>query len=146
VQDRTIYEDSVFARMLNKSGMIDDRDYRTYISLVCRYCCRLTFQFANMSNFMKKPNLIVHLDVTPEESLERIKRRSRNCESGVPIEYLRALYQEYEIFIDDISRVIPVIKVNWNEFRTAEEMARMIRAEFEKMRNIVHIDFEQTYQ
>lgn len=34
VQDRTIYEDSVFARMLNKAGLIDDRDYRTYASLV----------------------------------------------------------------------------------------------------------------
>jgi hypothetical protein len=26
-----------------------------------------------MSNFMRKPNLLVHLEVTPEESMERIK-------------------------------------------------------------------------
>lgn len=25
--------------------------------------------FGNMSNFMKKPNIIVHLDLTPEESI-----------------------------------------------------------------------------
>ena len=29
VQDRTIYEDSVFARMLKDSGMMSERDYRT---------------------------------------------------------------------------------------------------------------------
>jgi deoxyadenosine kinase len=41
VQDRTIYEDSVFARMLRDSGLMEDRDYRTYVDL-----------FQNMSNFM----------------------------------------------------------------------------------------------
>jgi deoxyadenosine kinase len=56
VQDRTIYEDSVFARMLRDSGHMEERDFRTYMEL-----------FSNMSNFMKKPNIIVHLDVTPEE-------------------------------------------------------------------------------
>lgn len=64
VQDRTIYEDSVFARMLRDSGMMEDRDYQTYVEL-----------FSNMSNFMKKPNVIVHLDVTPEESYSRIVQR-----------------------------------------------------------------------
>ncbi len=29
--------------------------------------------FSNMSNFMRKPNLLVHLEVTPEESMARIK-------------------------------------------------------------------------
>ena len=52
VQDRTIYEDSIFAKMLRDSGLMDERDYQTYVSL-----------FQNMSNFMKKPNIIVHLDL-----------------------------------------------------------------------------------
>lgn len=56
----------------------DERDYQTYVSL-----------FNNMSNFMKKPNIIVHLDVSPEESLRRIKLRGRDCESGITLEYLQ---------------------------------------------------------
>lgn len=32
VQDRTIYEDSVFARMLCNSGHMEERDYRTYVN------------------------------------------------------------------------------------------------------------------
>mgnify|MGYP000394769600 CR=1 FL=1 len=77
VQDRTIYEDAVFAKMLCRAGHLEKRDYQTYISL-----------FNNMSNFMKKPNIIVHLDVSPEESLRRVHMRSRGCESGMTLEFL----------------------------------------------------------
>ena len=58
------------------------------------------------------------------ESLNRIKERARGCEVGITIEYLTALRDAYEDFIDDISRVIPVIRVDWSKFRTAEEMVR----------------------
>eukprot|EP01111_Echinosteliopsis_oligospora_P020038 TRINITY_DN9994_c0_g1_i1.p1 TRINITY_DN9994_c0_g1~~TRINITY_DN9994_c0_g1_i1.p1 ORF type:complete len:227 (-),score=47.28 TRINITY_DN9994_c0_g1_i1:40-642(-) len=109
VQDRTIYEDSVFAKMLADSNLMDNRDYRTYTSL-----------FSNMSNFMRKPNLIIYLDVSPEQSLARIKKRGRDCESNISLEYLSNLYKSYEEFIQEISRVIPVIRVNWSEFRSAE--------------------------
>lgn len=132
VQDRSIYEDSVFARMLRNSGLMEQRDYETYISL-----------FNHMSNFMKKPNVIVHLVVTPEESLERIKMRNRGCETTISIEYLTSLHEAYEEFLHDIARVIPVIKVNWNQFREADEVAKQIKAEYQRIQNIRHIDFEK---
>jgi len=131
VQDRSIYEDSVFARMLRNSSLMEQRDYETYISL-----------FNHMSNFMKKPNVIVHLDVTPEESLERIKCRNRGCETTITVEYLRSLHQAYEEFLQDISTVIPVIKVNWNEFQEADEVAKQIKSEFQRIQNIRHVDFK----
>jgi len=43
--------------------------------------------------------------------------------------YLEGLHAAYEEFIADIARVIPVIKVNYSQFRTAEEMAEKIAAE-----------------
>jgi deoxyadenosine kinase len=119
VQDRTIYEDSVFAQMLAESGLMDERDYRTYVSL-----------FRHMSNFMCKPNLIVYLDVEPEASFERIQARNRGVESGISLDYLRALHQGYEAFVADISRVIPVIRVDYERFATAEEMAALIEREY----------------
>lgn len=119
VQDRTIYEDTVFARMLMKAGLMDARDYETYVSL-----------FENMSNFMCKPNVIIYLDVKPENSIERIKTRNRSVESGVSLEYLQRLYEEYEIFIEDISRVIPVIRVSWDEFHDVEDVVRVIEREY----------------
>jgi deoxyadenosine kinase len=119
VQDRTIYEDSVFAKMLSKTGLMDDRDYRTYLAL-----------FKHMSNFMCKPNVIIYLDVSPERSLERIAMRGRDVESGITLEYLQALYHGYEEFIEDISRVCPVIRVDYDRFTTAEEMAEVIHREY----------------
>ena len=119
VQDRTIYEDSIFAKMLVEVGMMDERDYRTYQQL-----------FKHMSNFMCRPNLIVYLDVKPDESQRRIAMRGRGVESNISLEYLTALYKEYEAFITDISRVIPVIRVDYERFHTAEEMAQVIQKEY----------------
>ena len=119
VQDRTIYEDSIFAKMLAQTGLMDERDYRTYIEL-----------FRNMSNFMCKPNVIVYLDVSPETSLERIRSRGRGIETGITLDYLRALYQGYEEFIAGVSKLIPVISVDYDRFATAEEMASVIEENF----------------
>ncbi|MBT3222231.1 MAG: deoxynucleoside kinase, partial [Proteobacteria bacterium] len=103
VQDRTIYEDAVFAKSLVQLGLMEKRDYETYLSL-----------FRHMSNFMCRPHVIVYLDVRPERSMERIRERSRGVETGVTVEYLTSLYQEYENFIRDISRSIPVVRVDWD--------------------------------
>ena len=130
IQDRSIYEDAVFARMLKNSGLMTERDYDTYLSL-----------FNHMSNFMRKPNVIIHLEVSPEESLERIKSRSRGCETGISLEYLQGLHTAYEEFIADISRVIPVIKVNWSTFQSTEDVARSVREEYLKISAIRHVDF-----
>jgi deoxyadenosine kinase len=121
VQDRTIYEDSVFAKMLVDIGLMDERDYRTYLSL-----------FRHMSNFMCRPNVIVYLDVKPERSMERIKMRSRGVESGITMEYLEALYRQYGQFVDDISRSVPVIRVDWDRFRDTDEMAEAIERAYVK--------------
>jgi deoxyadenosine kinase len=119
VQDRTIYEDSIFAKMLAATGLMEERDYRTYLDL-----------FRNMSNFMGKPNLIFDLDVTPERSMDRIRARGRGVESGIRLEYLTALYQGYDDFVKEISKVIPVIRVDYDRFPTVEEMARVIMREY----------------
>ena len=77
VQDRTIYEDAIFAKTLRDMDLMDPRDYETYVNL-----------FRNLSNFMCRPNFIIYLDVAPEKSLERIRERSRGCETGITVEYL----------------------------------------------------------
>ena len=79
---------------------------------------------------MKKPNIIVHLDVTPEESFRRIQMRSRGCESGISLEYLQNLHDAYESFIAQISRMIPVIKIDYEDFHSADEMASVIAKEY----------------
>ena len=107
--------------MLVDIGLMDERDYRTYLSL-----------FRHMSNFMCRPNLIVYLDVKPERSMERIKMRNRGVESGITLEYLSSLYQQYGKFVDEISRSIPVIRVDWDRFHDTDEMAEAIEKAYMK--------------
>ena len=132
VQDRTIYEDSVFARMLCDSGYMEEREYKTYLEL-----------FQNMSNFMKKPNIIVHLDLTPEESLRRIQLRNRQCEQSISLEYLNALYKAYEYFVNEIAKIIPVIKVDYQRFHSADQMAKVVKQEYEQISNIKYVPIDK---
>ncbi|MEE2789815.1 MAG: deoxynucleoside kinase [Myxococcota bacterium] len=119
VQDRTIYEDAVFAKTLVNQNLLDQRDYQTYLQL-----------FRHMSNFMCRPNVIIYLDLSPESAMERIKQRNRSVESGIPLDYLRELHKEYERFIADISRTVPVIRVCWEKYQSVEAMAEVIEREY----------------
>ena len=121
VQDRTIYEDAIFAKTLRDMDLMDERDYETYVNL-----------FRNLSNFMCRPNFIIYLDVTPEKSLARIQERSRGCETGVSLEYLTQLYEGYEEFLGEISRLVPVLRVQWNEFWDVQPLAEAITREYRK--------------
>jgi deoxyadenosine kinase len=112
---------------------MEERDYRTYLSL-----------FRHMSNFMCRPHMIVYLDVKPERSMERIKMRSRDVESGVSLEYLTALYDEYSRFIQDISKTIPVITVDYDRFRDVEEMATMIEREYLNANFLREVNWQPT--
>ncbi len=121
VQDRTIYEDAIFARTLRDMELMDPRDYETYVTL-----------FRNLSNFMCRPNVIIYLDVTPEKSMERIRLRSRGVESGITVEYLTRLYNNYEDFLREISRLIPVLRVRWDEFWEVERLAEAVAREYQR--------------
>ena len=119
IQDRTIYEDAIFAKTLRDSGLMHPRDYETYLNL-----------FRNLSNFMCRPNLIVYLDVSPEVSMARIAERSRGCETGITAEYLTMLRGGYEEFLEDIAKLIPVIRVRWDEYWKVDELAEAISREY----------------
>ncbi len=119
VQDRTIYEDAIFAKTLRDQGLMDQRDYHTYLDL-----------FRHMSNFMCRPHMIIYLDVEPKTSLARIHERDRSCESTVSLEYLQQLYDNYEAFLNEIARLIPVLRVKWEEFIQVDALANAIKEEY----------------
>ena len=121
VQDRTIYEDAIFAKTLLDMGLMEPRDYETYVSL-----------FRHMSNFMCRPHMVIYLDVKPETSLERIQERERSCETTISLPYLQRLYANYEEFLGEISRLIPVLRVKWEEFIKVDQLADAITQEYMK--------------
>ena len=45
-----------------------------------------------VSDFKLKPTGFIYLRTTPEVSHERIKKRSRDGEAGIPLDYLKSPY------------------------------------------------------
>jgi len=126
VQDRTIYEDVIFAKMLMESDLMSELDFRVYVD---------TFQ--NMSNFLHRPDIIIFLDVKPEVAFERIHGRNRDCETGITLKYLQDLREGYEEWLTDISDRIPVIRVDWNEFGSTDNICSMIEDALAKKKGLV---------
>lgn len=126
IQDRSIYEDVIFAKMLREDGLMEELDFKTYCGL-----------FQNMSNFLHRPDIIIYLDVEPEIALERIKKRSRDCESDLPLEYLISLKKGYEDWLEDILSRIPVLKIDWNKFGSVEDIIRDINKILSKKKGLI---------
>jgi len=119
VQDRTIYEDQIFARSLADQSIIDPRSFETYKSL-----------FLHMSNFMRLPNVIVYLEASPEVCLDRIKRRARGVETGITLDYLRHLDRRYQELMDELDLQCNVITMDWTEFGDTDEVISEIEPYF----------------
>ncbi|MGM0574143.1 MAG: deoxynucleoside kinase [Myxococcota bacterium] len=130
VQDRTIYEDSIFAKVLVDMGLMHPRDHETYVHL-----------FRNLSNFMCRPTAIVYLHCSPETTFERIQSRGRSFEKIITLEYLQRLYDAYEEFVVDISSTIPVIRVDWEEFRDTEKVVEGLTREVRRAHYLRDVTF-----
>lgn len=122
IQDRSIYEDFIFAKMLRESSNISELDFQNYISLSHIMC-----------NFLRTPDVIVYLDVKPEVALSRLHERSREAEKGVPLEYLQALELGYK---DWLNSQLPVnslkMIVDYNEYIPTDIMVQKIQEFMEK--------------
>lgn len=74
----------IFAQMLRDDGMIDDVSFQVYTKL-----------FESTAGEFPL-DAILHLDVDPEICLERIAKRSRDGEGGIPLEYLEKCDRYYK--------------------------------------------------
>lgn len=116
VQDRTIYEDTIFARIHRDDGLLSDRDWDTYIT-----------HFHVMQGFLRYPDVILYLRCTPETAAKRIKSRGRGAEKEIPIAYLESLNAGYEEFIEEMKRYTIVVELDWNEFLPTSDVVAAIR-------------------
>ncbi|MBI4054836.1 MAG: deoxynucleoside kinase [Elusimicrobia bacterium] len=119
VQDRTIWEDTIFARMLNQhpDKIISDLDYNTYLDLFDNMVLReLVF-----------PQLLIYLDCRPQTALERIAGRGRSMEQGITLDYLKALQENYYRFLDEMEQAgVRILRLNWEAFPPLEEVVRLV--------------------
>jgi len=119
VQDRTIWEDTIFARMLNRhpDKLITDLDYNTYLDLFDNMVLReLVF-----------PQILIYLDCSAECAIERIQARGRVMEKTITLEYLQMLRQNYEEFIGEMEGAgVRILRIDWEKFMPIPEVVRLI--------------------
>src|SRR5512136_1604111 len=100
IQDRCVYEDAeVFAQNLFLQGLMDERDYTSYVEL-----------YRVLSEFLPPPDLVVYLRASVPTLLGRIAHRGRDYERTISAEYLEQLNQLYEEWIATFS-LCPVLSV-----------------------------------
>jgi deoxyadenosine/deoxycytidine kinase len=119
VQDRTIWEDTIFARMLNEhpDKLITDLDYNTYLDLFDNMVLReLVF-----------PQILIYLDCSPETAIKRIGSRGRVMESAVSLDYLRMLKANYDQFVGEMEQAgVRILRIKWETFQPVSEVVRLV--------------------
>lgn len=99
VLERSIYTDrNVFAKNLYAGGAMNDSEWQVYQQL---------WEFLS-SNYCEKPQKIIYLRTPAELCLERIKKRGRNEEQKMPLDYLKNLEDLHDEWLMDHPDVILV--------------------------------------
>ncbi len=104
ILDRSIYEDAfIFARALNSLGNLDERDYLAY---------RRVFEM--IVSRLPPPDLLIYLKAPASVLMERIRRRARDIETGITMEYLQLLESFYDDWIE-VFDVCPVLTIRTDD-------------------------------
>jgi deoxyadenosine/deoxycytidine kinase len=110
ILDRSLSGDRVFAKMLYEAGHINELDFQTY-EMAHEYMCRS----------LLPPTLLIFLDVQPQTAFDRMKKRNRGAESGVPLDYLIQLRKGYQDLIREAesallpwAHAIRVVRIPWD--------------------------------
>jgi deoxyadenosine/deoxycytidine kinase len=115
VQDRSIYEDAeIFAHILHKQGYMSKRDHDNYYQL-----------FYAMTEYLRKPHLIIYLRASTWTLITRIRKRSRDFEKNITTEYLHELNVAYERWIANIQNDINILTVESDNFDVMRDNDRL---------------------
>lgn len=99
--DSTIYSDMTFALVQKWSSYFTNEEFNSYMNMHKIITAQTAY-----------PDALVYLQLSPEETNERIKKRSRDCESGIPIKYLEDLNNAYKVVLDSLSKHTDIIYID----------------------------------
>ena len=105
LSERSVVSDNkIFAKMLKDSGKITDSEWDLYINwfnwLVNKFNC--------------KPKAIIYLRTDPVVSYNRIKKRSRNEETNIDLDYIKSVHNYHDNWLLN-EKNIPVLVLNVTE-------------------------------
>ncbi len=112
VQDRTIFEDAfIFAKNLNESGLMSNRDYQNYLAL-----------YRSINKSIQPPDVIIYLKADLPKLRKQIQKRGREFEQSISDEYLLNLNTLYEDFAHQyLEGTLITINVNDLDFESNQD-------------------------
>ena len=111
IQDRTILEGvHIFVRNNLEMGNLSQRDYDTYMLL-----------FEMMMSMVKLPDLLIYLRAGVPHLVSQIKKRGRDYEQSMSLEYLEGLNRKYEDWIASYKGRLLVIDADNLDFENRAE-------------------------
>lgn len=112
VQDRTIFEDAfIFAKNLNESGLMSNRDYQNYLAL-----------YRSINKSIQPPDIIIYLKADLPKLRKQIQKRGREFEQSISDEYLLNLNTLYEDFAHQyLEGTLITIDVNDLDFESNQD-------------------------
>ena len=102
--ERSIEADAnIFAKMLYDDGVMNEMEYKIYNL------------FYNEHKELYQPSGYVYLDTNADVCLERIKKRSRDGEANIALEYLQRCQQYHDNWLKNKDLTTPVLILDTNK-------------------------------
>lgn len=113
--ERSIHSDKLFAKLCLENNNLTAKEHEVYLSL----------QDWTRENIKYKIDAIIYLRASPEISMERIKKRSRNEESNIPFEYIKQLHNKHDEWLL-CNKEIPTLVLDFDDFVYARDKQQIM--------------------
>lgn len=118
--DRSLLEDPIFVEVLKAQNNISERDYQVYWDFYNNVIASSLY-----FDPITKPDLIIYLQVSTENAVQRINNRGRESEKQVPVSYWQLLNQKYEEWYVKSKDKLPFLVINTNNKNPDEVLAEI---------------------
>lgn len=115
LMDRCLDELITFAQLHYDKGNMSDKEFAVYKML-----------YNSLLEFAPAIDLFLYVNCSPENSMERIKKRNRSFEQDITIEYIKKLNSYYDRWITSLNPQ-KVISLNTDSIISSSEIATLIK-------------------